>query len=140
MNKNGEKEISQLVTSIQSDIKSWDSYLKDHNVNIFKDSVYRLMIIVNGYADGQGDGSEEKRKKKNLELSQKRAQAVADEILDQVNQSQYEQEIVIDIEINGRGESYPPNLNDRDVKRNSPERRISRVSMVVGPQIMLYEK
>ena len=34
LNKNGEKEISQLVISIQSDMESWDSYLKDHNVNI----------------------------------------------------------------------------------------------------------
>ena len=140
LNKNGEKEISKLVTSIQNDIESWESYLKDHNVNIFKDSVFRLMIIVNGYADGQGDGNEEKRKKKNLDLSQKRAQAVADEILDQVNNSEYDQEIIIDIEINGRGESYPPNLNDKDIKRNSPERRISRISMVVGPQIILFEK
>ena len=140
LNKNGENEISKLVGSIKNDIASWDSYLKDHNVNIFKDSVFRLMIIVNGYADGQGDGKEEKRKNKNLELSQKRAQAVADEILEQVNKSEYEQEIIIDIEINGRGESYPPNLREKDIKRNSPERRISRVSMVVGPQILLYEK
>ena len=121
-------------------MESWDSYLKDHNVNIFKDSVFRLMIIVNGYADGQGNGNEEKRKKKNLELSQMRAQAVADEILKQFNKSEYDQEIIIDIEINGRGESYPPNLNDKDIKRNSPERRISRISMVIGPQIILYEK
>ena len=140
LNQNGEKEISKLVNSIQNDIQSWDSYLKDHNVNIFKDSVFRLMIIVNGYADGQGDGNGEKRKKKNLELSQKRAQAVADEILEQVNKSEYDQEIIIDIEFNGRGESYPPNLNDKDIKRNSPERRISRISMVVGPQIILFEK
>ena len=140
LNQNGEKEISKLVTSIQNDIESWDSYLKDHNVNIFKDSVFRLMIIVNGYADGQGDENEAKRKKENLELSQKRAQSVADELLKQFNKSKYDQEIIIDIEINGRGESYPPNLNDRDIKRNSPERRISRISMVVGPQIILYEK
>ena len=140
LNQNGEKEISKLVTSIQNDIESWDSYLKDHNVNIFKDSVFRLMIIVNGYADGQGDENESKRKKKNLELSQKRAQSVADELLKQFNKSKYDQEIIIDIEINGRGESYPPNLNERDIKRNSPERRISRISMVVGPQIILYEK
>ncbi len=140
LNQNGEKEISKLVTSIQNDIESWDSYLKDHNVNIFKDSVFRLMIIVNGYADGQGDENEAKRKKENLELSQKRAQSVADELLKQFNKSKYDQEIIIDIEINGRGESYPPNLNERDIKRNSPERRISRISMVVGPQIILYEK
>ena len=140
LNQNGEREISKLVSSIQNDIESWESYLEDHNVNIFKDSVFKLMIIVNGYADGQGDGNEENRKKKNLDLSQKRAQAVADEILNQVNKAEYDQEIIIDIEINGRGESYPPNLNDKGLKKNSPERRISRISMVVGPKIILYEK
>ncbi len=140
LNKNGENEISKLILSINEDIEGWKTYLDDHNVNIFRDSIFRLMIIVNGYADGQGEGTEEKRKKKNLELSQKRAQAVADEILKQVNRSDYEQEIIIDIEINGRGEKHPPNLTNEEVKVNSAERRISRVSMVIGPQILLYEK
>ena len=44
----------------------WNKYLEDHNANIFKDSVYRLMIVVNGYADAQGDGSESEEKPKIL--------------------------------------------------------------------------
>lgn len=133
LNNNGKKEISKLIKSIKIDIKNWDDYLENHNVNIFKDSVYRLMIIVNGYADAQGD------EQKNLQLSKLRAESVANEILKQVNEYDFGQELLIDVDIKGRGEATPPNLNEKDLKANSPERRISRVSMVVGPKILLYE-
>lgn len=133
LNNNGKKEISKLIKSIKIDIKNWDDYLGDHNVNIFKDSVYRLMIIVNGYADAQGD------EQKNLQLSKLRAEAVANEILEQVNKYDFGQELLIDVDIKGRGEATPPNLDESDLKANSPERRISRISMVVGPKILLYE-
>lgn len=133
LNNNGKKEISKLIKSIKIDIKNWGNYLGDHNVNIFKDSVYRLMIIVNGYADAQGD------EQKNLQLSKLRAEAVANEILEQVNKYDFGQELLIDVDIKGRGEATPPNLDESELKANSPERRISRISMVVGPKILLYE-
>jgi len=133
LNNNGKKEISKLIKSIKTDIKNWDDYLENHNVNIFKDSVYRLMIIVNGYADAQGD------EQKNLQLSKLRAESVANEILEQVNEYDFGQELLIDVDIKGRGEATPPNLDESELKANSPERRISRVSMVVGPKILLYE-
>jgi outer membrane protein OmpA-like peptidoglycan-associated protein len=139
LNNNGKKEISKLIKSIKVDMADWNQYLEDHNVNIFKDSIYRLMIVVNGYADAQGDGSESSRKAKNLELSKLRAEAVADEIIEQVNKYNFGHEIMIDIDIKGRGEAYPPNLSEKDIKINSSERRISRISMVVGPKILLYE-
>ena len=139
LNNTGKKEISKLIKSIKVDMSSWNEYLENHNVNIFKDSIYRLMIVVNGYADAQGDGNENERKAKNLELSKLRAEAVADEIIEQVNKYNFGHEIMIDIDIKGRGEAYPPNLNEKDIKVNSPERRIRRISMVVGPKILLYE-
>ena len=139
LNNNGKKEISKLIKSIKVDMADWNEYLEDHNVNIFKDSIYRLMIVVNGYADAQGDGSESTRKANNLELSKLRAEAVADEIIEQVNKYNFGHEIMIDIDIKGRGEAYPPNLSEKDIKVNSAERRISRISMVVGPKILLYE-
>tara|TARA_B100000123_G_scaffold260496_1_gene226910 strand:- start:113 stop:985 length:873 start_codon:yes stop_codon:yes gene_type:complete len=139
LNNNGKKEISKLIKSIKSDMADWNKYLEDHNANIFKDSVYRLMIVVNGYADAQGDGSESERKAKNLELSKLRAEAVADEIIEQVNKYNFGPEIMIDIDIKGRGEAYPPNLSEKDIKINSAGRRISRISMVVGPKILLYD-
>ena len=139
LNNTGKKEISKLIKSIKSDMADWNKYLEDHNANIFKDSVYRLMIVVNGYADAQGDGSESERKAKNLELSKLRAEAVADEIIEQVNKYNFGHEIMIDINIKGRGEAYPPNLSEKDIKINSAGRRISRISMVVGPKILLYD-
>lgn len=139
LNNTGKKEISKLIKSIKSDMADWNKYLEDHNANIFKDSVYRLMIVVNGYADAQGDGSESERKAKNIELSKLRAEAVADEIIEQVNKYNFGHEIMIDIDIKGRGEAYPPNLSEKDIKINSAERRISRISMVVGPKILLYD-
>ncbi len=139
LTNNGKKEIAKLIHTIKSDMEKWDSYLKDHNVNIFKDSVYRLMIIVNGYADAQGTGSESERQQKNIELSIQRAEVVADEILSQVQEYDFGQEIMIDIDVKGKGEAYPPNLSKEDIKPNSAERRISRISMVVGPKILLYE-
>ena len=139
LNNTGKKEISKLIKSIKSDMTDWNKYLEDHNANIFKDSVYRLMIVVNGYADAQGDGSESERKAKNLKLSKLRAEAVADEIIEQVNKYNFGHEIMIDIDIKGRGEAYPPNLSEKDIKINSAERRISRISMVVGPKILLYD-
>ena len=139
LNNTGKKEISKLIKSIKSDMADWNKYLEDHNANIFKDSVYRLMIVVNGYADAQGDGSESERKAKNLELSKLRAEAVADEIIEQVNKYNFGHKIMIDIDIKGRGEAYPPNLSEKDIKINSAERRISRISMVVGPKILLYD-
>ena len=139
LNNNGKKEIAKLISTIKKDMGNWDTYLKDHNVNIFKDSVYRLMIVVNGYADAQGEGSETERKEKNIELSKKRAEVVAEELLVQVQKYDFGQEILIDIDITGRGEAYPPNLSEKDIKVNSAERRISRISMVVGPKILLYE-
>jgi outer membrane protein OmpA-like peptidoglycan-associated protein len=138
LSKSGKKEISKLVSSLQKDRTMWDDYLEDHNSNIFNDSIYRLMIIVNGYADEQGQGVEDERKNKNTALSEKRAQAVADEIMKQLNVQKAEGDLIIDIEINGRGETLPPNIEKSQTKKNSPERRISRVSMVLGPKILLY--
>ena len=138
LNKSGKKEISKLANIIGKDLKMWDEYLTNHNANVFNDSLYRLMIIVNGYADEQGKGNETDRKEKNKLLSQKRAQSVADELIKQFEAQERKPELIIDIEINGRGEMLPPNMSLEAAKKNSPERRISRVIMVIGPKILLY--
>ncbi len=138
LNKAGKKEISKLVSSMQEDKLMWDKYLLDHNANIFNDSVYRLMIVINGYADEQGTGNENERMKKNKLLSEKRAQAVSDELMKQFKSQKTDVELIIDVEINGRGEMLPPEIDEAQAKKDSPERRISRVSMVLGPKILLY--
>ena len=138
LNKSGRKEIEKLANSIDKDLKMWKDYLMNHNANVFNDSLYRLMIIVNGYADEQGRGNDNDRKEKNKILSEKRAQSVADELMKQIQSKEIKPELIIDIEINGRGELLPPNITESTAKKNSPDRRISRVSMVLGPKILLY--
>ena len=132
------QEIEKLANSIDKDLKMWEDYLMNHNANVFNDSLYRLMIIVNGYADEQGRGNDNDRKEKNKILSEKRAQSVADELMKQIQSKEIKPELIIDIEINGRGELLPPNITESTAKKNSPDRRISRVSMVLGPKILLY--
>lgn len=138
LNKSGRKEIEKLANSIDKDLKMWKDYLMNHNANVFNDSLYRLMIIVNGYADEQGRGNDNDRKEKNKILSEKRAQSVADELMKQIQSKEIKPQLIIDIEINGRGELLPPNMTESTAKKNSPDRRISRVSMVLGPKILLY--
>tara|TARA_B100001059_G_C17699703_1_gene509390 strand:- start:19 stop:948 length:930 start_codon:yes stop_codon:yes gene_type:complete len=138
LKNSGRKEISKLVSFIQDDKEMWDNYLLDHNTNVFNDSIFKLMIVINGYADEQGSGNENERKEKNKLLSEKRAQAVSDELMKQFKTQKNNVELIIDVEINGRGEMLPPEINETRAKKNSPERRISRVSMVLGPKILLY--
>ena len=123
---------------MQDDKIMWDKYLLDHNTNIFNDSIFKLMIVINGYADEQGSSDENVRKEQNKLLSEKRAQAVSDELMRQFKAQKSNTEIIVDIEINGRGEMLPPEINAAQAKKNSAERRISRVSMVLGPKILLY--
>ena len=138
LNKSGRREVSKLVKSMQDDKIMWDKYLLDHNTNIFNDSIFKLMIVINGYADEQGSNDENVRKEQNKLLSEKRAQAVSDELMRQFKAQKSNTEIIVDIEINGRGEMLPPEINAAQAKKNSAERRISRVSMVLGPKILLY--
>ena len=138
LKNSGRKEISKLVSFIQDDKEMWDNYLLNHNSNVFNDSIFKLMIVINGYADEQGTGNENERKEKNKLLSEKRAQAVSDELMKQFKAQKNNVELIIDVEINGRGEMLPPEINETQAKKNSPERRISRVSMVIGPKILLY--
>jgi hypothetical protein len=56
----------------------------------------------------------------------------------QFNAYKTKMDLIIDVEINGRGETLPPNLEKSQAQKNNPERRISRVSMVLGPKILLY--
>ena len=74
------------------------------------------------------------RKNKNKILSEKRAQSVANELMKQFNAYKTKMDLIIDVEINGRGETLPPNLEKSQAQKNNPERRISRVSMVLGPK------
>jgi outer membrane protein OmpA-like peptidoglycan-associated protein len=138
LSKEGKKKVSQLVAKIADEIEKWKIYLNHHNENIFSNSEYKTIILVNGYADMQGSMDAETRKKKNFELSEKRAKAVADELKIQLNELKSKYNLVFDIQSKGRGEELPYENVSTSKKGESAARRISSVSLVVGPKILLY--
>jgi len=138
LSKEGKKKISQLAASIAAEIEKWKTYLNHHNENIFSNSEYKTIILVNGYADLQGSMDAETRKKKNLELSDKRARAVADELRNQLTDLKPKYNLSFDIQSKGRGEELPSDNIITSKKGESAARRISSISLVVGPKILLY--
>ncbi|MFM7668548.1 MAG: OmpA family protein [Bacteroidota bacterium] len=139
LTEEGKKEISKLIDSIQIEIEGWKKYMNHHNERIFKNNEYRTIVLVNGYSDKQGTGSSEARKKFNQELSENRAKAVAAEFEKQLNtiKSKYKLDFVITFV--GQGENLPPSYVDNG-KKADPNRRVSSISLVVGPKILLYNE
>lgn len=138
LSKEGKKMISELVANIAAEIEKWKTYLNHHNENIFSTSDYKTIIMVNGYADMQGSADTETRKKKNLELSEKRAKAVSDELNIQLTELATKYNLTFDIQSKGRGEELPNEHVTTSKKGESASRRISSISLVVGPKILLY--
>ena len=138
LSKEGKKKISQLVSNIALEIDRWKSYLNHHNENIFSNSEYKTIILVNGYADLQGSMDMETRKKSNLDLSEKRAKAVSDELSVQLSILKTKYNLNFDIQSKGRGEELPYDNLPASKKGESAARRISSISLVVGPKILLY--
>jgi outer membrane protein OmpA-like peptidoglycan-associated protein len=135
----GKKEISKLIDSIKFEIEAWKKYMNHHNERIFKNDEFRSIVLINGYSDKQGTGASEVRKKINLELSETRAKAVAAEFEKQLNdlKSKYKLDFVISFV--GQGENLPPSYVDTG-KKADPNRRVSSISLVVGPKILLYNE
>jgi outer membrane protein OmpA-like peptidoglycan-associated protein len=138
LSKEGKKRITQLVANIATEIEKWKTYLNHHNENIFSNSEYKTIILVNGYADMQGSMDAETRKKKNYELSEKRAKAVADELNIQLSELSKKYQLKFEIQSKGRGEELPNENVTTSKKGESSARRISSISLVVGPKILLY--
>lgn len=140
LSKEGKKKIMQLIDNISAEIEKWKTYLNHHNENIFSNSEYKTIIMVNGYADLQGSSDAESRKKSNLDLSEKRAKAVADELSIQLSQLKTKYNLTFEIESKGRGEELPNDNASTSKKGESAARRISSISLVVGPKILLYNE
>jgi outer membrane protein OmpA-like peptidoglycan-associated protein len=138
LSKEGKKRITQLVANIATEIEKWKTYLNHHNENIFSNSEYKTIILVNGYADMQGSMDAETRKKINYELSEKRAKAVADELNIQLSELAKKYQLKFEIQSKGRGEELPNENVTTSKKGESSARRISSISLVVGPKILLY--
>jgi outer membrane protein OmpA-like peptidoglycan-associated protein len=140
LSKEGKKKISQLVTNITNEIEKWKTYLNHHNENIFSNSEFKTIILINGYADMQGSMDEATRQKNNLELSEKRAKAVADELNLQLTAIKEKYKLTFEIQSKGRGEELPENNASSSKKGENSTRRISSISLVVGPKVLLLNE
>lgn len=140
LTKEGKKKISQIVSSISVEIEEWKGYLNHHNENIFSNTEFKTIILVNGYADLQGSSDEKTRQKSNLELSEKRAKAVAGELHLQLTSLKEKYHLSFQIESKGRGEEIPGDHVQTSKKGENAARRISSISLVVGPKILLYNE
>lgn len=137
LTKQGKVAITQLIETITKDIAEWKVYLDQHNENIFDQEDYKTILIINGYSDLQGAGNATERSEKNLELSKKRAAAVAAEFEKQLAELNAKLKLTYNVKFYGQGENLPPKQVDNG-KVNNPDRRITTISMVVGPKILLY--
>ena len=137
LTKQGKVAITQLIESITKDIAEWKVYLDQHNENIFDQEDYKTILIINGYSDLQGTGNATERSEKNLELSKKRAAAVAAEFEKQLAELNTKLKLTYNVKFYGQGENLPPKQVENG-KVNNPDRRITTISMVVGPKILLY--
>ena len=137
LTKQGKVAITQLIETITKDIDEWKVYLDQHNENIFDQEDYKTILIINGYSDLQGTGNATERSEKNLELSKKRAAAVAAEFEKQLAELNTKLKLTYNVKFYGQGENLPPKQVENG-KVNNPDRRITTISMVVGPKILLY--
>ena len=137
LTKQGKVAITQLIETITKDIAEWKVYLDQHNENIFDQEDYKTILIINGYSDLQGTGNATERSEKNLELSKKRAAAVAAEFEKQLAELNTKLKLTYNVKFYGQGENLPPKQVENG-KVNNPDRRITTISMVVGPKILLY--
>jgi len=137
LTKQGKLAITVLIETITKDIAEWKVYLNQHNENVFDQEEYKTILIINGYSDLQGSGNAADRAEKNLELSKKRAAAVAAEFEKQLAELNTKLKLTYNVKFYGQGENLPPKQVENG-KVNNPDRRITTISMVVGPKILLY--
>jgi len=137
LTKQGKLAITVLIETITTDIAEWKVYLNQHNENVFDQEEYKTILIINGYSDLQGSGNATDRAEKNLELSKKRAAAVAAEFEKQLTALNTKLKLTYNVKFYGQGENLPPKQVENG-KVNNPDRRITTISMVVGPKILLY--
>lgn len=139
LTKEGKVQVSAIIQKIEKDILEWKGYLNHHNENIFSNSDFRTILVINGYADAQGSNNESERKEFNLRLSTERAKAVAEEFELQMKKINDKYKVDVQLEINGRGEDTPPNYNSGK-KLKDGSRRICSISLVVGPKMLMYNE
>jgi outer membrane protein OmpA-like peptidoglycan-associated protein len=88
----GIKDIKSQISDIEKEIIDWKNYLNNHNEKIFENDSYKLMIVIDGFADKVG--SEEL----NLKLSKERAESVRNEYLKQLKVLTNNYNLIFDIQ------------------------------------------
>ncbi len=127
LSKQGEQELQKLVENeITQLITDWETQ------PVYAKNIKKVRVTINGYADLQGAADEERRKKSNLELSENRAEAVAQVLRRELNKLKEQHNIELELTHTGRGEEPPPGIEDHTL-RNNPNRRICIVSTYVIP-------
>lgn len=127
LSQTGISELKKIVfTDLNDIIMDWrkESHYQTHPLKI------RLKIT--GHADLQGSTNLELRKKNNLAISEKRAEAVKSIINSYLIEIKASQPIEIQIDSEGKGEEPPPGLVDVSLI-NNPERRACFISGYVIP-------
>jgi len=127
LTESGQKDIEVLLQSIENDIIEWKKYVDNHNEQIFSNEVFKLMVVIDGYADKQGSNES------NLVLSENRAEEVKNYFEKILTPLSKKYKIIFDIDSYGKGETLPPGIEDNG-KETDVRRRICRIMSVVGPK------
>ncbi len=122
----GIEDINNMVKEISKDIETWKNYVNNNNNRIFSNDKFKLMVVIDGYADSQGSDQY------NLSLSEKRAEEVRNEFIKKINILAQNYKIVFDVQYYGKGEELPPGIEDNGMQVDA-RRRICRIMSVVGP-------
>lgn len=126
LTQSGISEISNQLKQLEQNILDWQNYLNNHNERIFVNDKYKLMVVIEGYADRQGSESV------NLKLSEARAEAVRNEFMSQLKILSSKYKLLYDVTYEGKGEALPSGVIDNGLERDE-KRRICRIISVVGP-------
>ena len=127
LTESGQKDIELLVQSIEYDLIEWKKYVNNFNQQIFSNEVFKLMVVIDGYADKQGSNET------NLILSEKRAEEVKNYFEKMLNPLSKKYKVIFDLNAFGKGEELPPGIEDNG-KETDHRRRICRIMSVVGPK------
>ena len=126
LTENGLSDIEKFIQSIENDISTWKKYVNNYNQQIFSNDKFKLMVVIDGYADKQGPDEA------NLILSENRAEEVRNEFSKRLNVLTKKHKILFDVKYYGKGETLPPGISDNGMETDS-RRRICRIMSVIGP-------
>jgi outer membrane protein OmpA-like peptidoglycan-associated protein len=127
----GKRDVKIFINNLRDEVATWKNDVKCDEV--FDLSVFVAVVDITGYADMQGSKDPMKRKKNNMELSRQRAESVREEFL---KLTRYESSIRFMVNSYGKGEKLPPGVSGNG-KLDDPHRRVSIMTGIVGPKVLI---